>query len=127
MQPLSLFDLSYRKNEWLSQRQSVIAVNIANANTPGFKAKDLSSFEDVMQASTSLPLSATNEHHIIPADTQSDLGHPRNVNGSEVMHSGNDVNLEQEFLKSGDVMRQYSLNTQVVKAFNRMLQMASKA
>ena len=41
--------------------------------------------------------------------------------------SGNDVNLEQEFLKSNDVMRSYTMNTQLMKSFDRMLQSVTKS
>ena len=54
MRPLQLFDLAFRQNEWLAQRQSVISENISNPNTPGYKAKDVESFEDVMRRSVSL-------------------------------------------------------------------------
>jgi flagellar basal-body rod protein FlgB len=39
----------------------------------------------------------------------------------EVLHSGNSVSLEQEMIKAGDVNRDFSLNTNIVKAFHRML------
>jgi flagellar basal-body rod protein FlgB len=40
--------------------------------------------------------------------------------------SGHDVSLEQEFLKSNDVMRSYSMNTQILKTFTTMLQTVTK-
>ncbi|MHB1545959.1 MAG: flagellar basal body rod protein FlgB [bacterium] len=46
----------------LSDRQNIIASNVANANTPGYKAKELN-FEQVMKsiipAADSLPMEAT--------------------------------------------------------------------
>ena len=62
MQPMQLFDLAFRQNEWLAQRQSVISSNIANANTPGYKAKDVESFDDAM--SKSVPMAATDPQHL---------------------------------------------------------------
>ncbi len=38
-----------------------------------------------------------------------------------------DVNLEQEFLKSNEVMQGYTLNTQIMKTFDSMLQSVTKA
>ncbi|MBS0238464.1 MAG: flagellar basal body rod protein [Proteobacteria bacterium] len=124
MQPMQLFDLAFRQNEWLAQRQSVISSNVANANTPGYKAKDIESFDDVMRKSVSM--TATDPQHLT-----SGLGTFRQAeDGSseaEVLVSGNDVNLEQEFLKSNDVMRSYSMNTQIMRTFDRMLQSVTKA
>ena len=125
MQPLQLFDLAFRQNEWLAQRQSVISSNIANANTPGYKAKDVESFDDVMRKS--LPMSVTNGEHLSPDDGQTVLASDVDGSKAEVLVSGNDVSLEQEFLKSGDVMRSYSMNTQILKTFDRMLQSVTKS
>jgi flagellar basal-body rod protein FlgB len=125
MQPLQLFDLAYRQNEWLAQRQSVIAANIANANTPGYKAKDVESFDDVMRKS--LQMSVTNAEHMRPPDEGTTLDQDNDSTHAEVLVSGNDVSLEDEFLKSGDVMRSYTMNTQIMKTFTRMLQSVTKS
>ena len=125
MQPLQLFDLAFRQNEWLAHRQSVISSNIANANTPGYKAKDVESFDDVMRKS--LQMSVTNGEHLSPEDGRTVLASDVDGSKAEVLVSGNDVSLEQEFLKSGDVMRSYSMNTQILKTFDRMLQSVTKS
>lgn len=125
MQSMALFNLASRQNEWLSQRQSVIAGNIANANTPGFKARDVSKFEAVMDAAA--PLESTNSMHFGGSGAASAPADVRPSNTGEVLQSGNNVSLEQEFLKTGEVMRSFTLNTQIVKAFNRMLFSATKA
>lgn len=38
---LQLFDMIHKKQLWLSQRQDVLAQNVANADTPDYNAKDL--------------------------------------------------------------------------------------
>jgi flagellar basal-body rod protein FlgB len=38
---IPLFQGLVQKMGWLAQRQQVLARNIANANTPGFKPKDI--------------------------------------------------------------------------------------
>jgi len=124
MQPLQLFDLAFRQNEWLAQRQSVISANIANANTPGYKAKDVESFEDVMRRSVSM--TTTNPEHIASSDDGKVPAYENDPNRAEVLVSGNDVSLEGEFLKSGEVMRSYSLNSQILKTFSSMLQSVTK-
>jgi flagellar basal-body rod protein FlgB len=55
-----------------SQRQEIIASNIANADTPNFKARDID-FSSAMQgalaraANPGGPLAATNKSHVQPA------------------------------------------------------------
>jgi flagellar basal-body rod protein FlgB len=127
MQPLQLFATAFSQNEWLAQRQSLISANIANVNTPGYKAKDIASFEEVMNASGAVTMAVTNPRHM-----QVDGGALGSANAveekePEVFQSGNDVSLEKEFLKSADVSRQYTLNAQIIKTFNRMLLSATKA
>ena len=45
---IALFDLAEKRLAWTAQRQNVLAANIANANTPGFQARDVQSFEKVL-------------------------------------------------------------------------------
>jgi Flagella basal body rod protein len=45
MGPIHLFDLASQQARWLSARQIAVAENIGNANTPGYKAKDVPPFE----------------------------------------------------------------------------------
>ena len=41
---IGLFDLAEKRLVWTAQRQSVLAANIANANTPAYQARDVQSF-----------------------------------------------------------------------------------
>lgn len=120
MDAIRLFDVASQHSRWLSVRQSTIAGNIANVNTPGFEALDTKPFEAVLN-STRLELATTRPGHIsqpgggaASADVQKD-------GAWEVLHSGNTVTLERELLKAGEVSGGYALNTGVVKAFHRML------
>src|SRR3546814_18010246 len=48
---LPMFDLLTRRMKWLSERQEVLAQNIANANTPDYTPQDLKPmpFREIMQ------------------------------------------------------------------------------
>jgi flagellar basal-body rod protein FlgB len=124
MQPIQLFDLASRQAEWLSVRQQVVAGNIANANTPQFHAKDVTPFQDMLDNQT-VGMARTN-----PGTSfgQRD-GRYRRYRRQEaalnqeigVQESGNTVGLEDELTKTGEIQRQYSLNTALVSQFNRMM------
>ena len=45
MQILPLLDMAHQQASWLSARQSAVAANIANANTPDYQARDVTPFE----------------------------------------------------------------------------------
>lgn len=122
---IHLFALASDHARWLGVRQSTVASNIANANTPGFAAMDVEPFESVMN-STELSLAATNPAHMRTASGDASGVEVGNETPWEVYHSGNSVSLEQELIKAGQVTGAYQLNTGVVKAFHRMLLTSTK-
>lgn len=63
MEPVNLFDLASKQAEWLAVRQSSVAGNIANANTPGYTATDVVPFEKVLDQ-TAVSLRATQAGHL---------------------------------------------------------------
>ena len=119
MSGMAFFDLAARQASWLAARQSVIAGNVANAHTPGFKARDLKSFEDTL-ARTQLTLAATSPAHLGAGDAASRIGDAREIAGWETHYSGNSVSLEQQMSLAGDTSRRHALNLGLSKAFHRM-------
>lgn len=121
-----LESVASRKLEWLAARQSTIAGNIANANTPGYKTKDITPFSAVLQ-NTELLLTSTNVGHLSLDDTTS-LGKVKDESISwETTESGNSVGLENELIKAGNVNQDYKFTTDIMKAFDAMLSSALKA
>ena len=125
MDPIHLFDLAGRQARWLSTDQSVIASNVANASTPGYRAQSLQPFSEVLDR-TELQLASTAPSHIALDPMQAQSAAIKEQDPWEVTESGNSVGLEQELIKAGDVNRAYSLNTGIVKSFHAMLMSAAK-
>ena len=120
MEPIYLLSLASRKSSWLAARQTTVASNIANANTPGYKAKDLAAFSEVLNK-TQLSLASTNPSHLAPSGA-GPLDEAKTATGAwDVSESGNSVGLEEELLKAGQVNSEYSLTTNIVKSFHSML------
>lgn len=126
MEPIHLFDLANQQARWLSTSQSVIAGNIANASTPGFRAQAVAPFSETL-SKTSLQLASTDPSHLALDPLQAQAAAVSDENPWETTDSGNTVSLEQELMKAGDVNRAYSLNTGLVKAFHGMLMSAAKS
>jgi len=122
MESIQLFELASRQAEWLSTRQSLISGNIANANTPGFRAKDVTAFDAVLQ-STQLPMKATSPLHFTESPTESYVVETDVAEGSAAQLSGNSVDLSDELMKQGSIKRDYDLNAAIVKSFNKMMLM----
>ena len=125
MIPVHLFDLVSQNNSWLTVRQSALAGNIANANTPGYKALDTQDFEAVLN-SVPLGMAATQPGHLNPTPSGPPVTDVREDESWDVLHSGNTVSLEQELVKSGEVRGAFALNAGVTKAFHRMLLASTK-
>ncbi len=126
VEPIHLFDLAGRQARWLSTDQSVIASNVANASTPGYRAKSVQPFTDVLDK-TGLQLVSTDPGHLSLDPMQAQAAAIKEESPWEVTESGNSVSLEQELIKAGDVNRAYSLNTGIVRSFHAMLMSAVKS
>ena len=125
MDPISIFAIASKSNRWLGVRQATVAQNVANANTPGYKALEVEPFEATM-SSTQLEMERTRAGHIAPTGSVAgDVG-TKEDESWEVVHSGNNVSIEQQLLKSNEISGAYALNTSAVKAFHRMLMMSSR-
>jgi flagellar basal-body rod protein FlgB len=113
---LYLFALAAQNAHWLDARQSAIAANVANADTPGYRAVDVRPFSDVL-ASSATRMSATQ-----PDDIESSMVEPEAAESSaaETTLSGNSVHIEGEMMKLGEVNRDYALSANVRRAFQQL-------
>jgi flagellar basal-body rod protein FlgB len=111
--------LSMQNAAWLAARQAVISSNVANANTPGYKALDVRPFSEALEQ-TGLTAEKSNAAHL--ASDSSSVSQYRLVGEHtwETFHSGANVNLEQEMIKASEVSAAYRLNTSIVRSFNQM-------
>jgi flagellar basal-body rod protein FlgB len=126
VQPLALFSFASQQAGWLSTRQATIASNVANANTPGYRAQDVQPFSAVL-SHLQLSMATTAPGHIQPASLAGDRTKVKTSESWDVVHSGNSVNLEQEMMKAGEVNRAHALNVNIVRSFHQMLINAVKA
>lgn len=123
--PLFLFELASQHMNWLAERQSVTAANIANADTPGYRSRDIADFGSVMDK-TGLDLSVTSRGHM--ALGRQALLEAATVPGSswDQAHSGNNVTIERELMTAGQNNRMMNLDTGIARSFHRMLMSSLK-
>jgi flagellar basal-body rod protein FlgB len=120
-----LFQVASQKSEWLSARQTAVASNVANANTPGYRALDVQPFSTVLNTSP-LAMAATNPGHIPPAASPLDSLREIETDPSEETLSGNSVNLEQQMINLGEVTRDFSMTANIRRAFHQLILSALK-
>jgi flagellar basal-body rod protein FlgB len=98
--------------QWAQARQGLISENVANADMPGFKPRDLVEprFDRATGAlaSGSTSLALTSPAHLAPAE-QGGGAEAKRAKGFEIRPSGNGVNLEDEMMKAGDNQSDYQL------------------
>jgi len=124
MEPVNLFDLATQQARWLSVRQAAVAGNIANINTPGYKAADVEPFEKVLD-NTRVAVQATHPQHQKTGVTPASFALNERED-PQMLPSENSVVLEDELAKAGEVRRAFELNTAIVKAFHRMIMMTTR-
>jgi flagellar basal-body rod protein FlgB len=116
-----LFSLLTGRMSWLSTRQSVLAENVANADTPNYVARDVKpmDFDSMVSGQNGARgLSTTNVRHI---DVRARKGavEQEDAVGEGGTPSGNVVSIEQEMIKLSDTQIQYQTATNLYqKAVN---------
>lgn len=114
---IPLLEAITKRMSWLGERQSVLAQNVANADTPGYTAKDVTapSFAELVSgASSRLPMAVTAPGHITPvSDAGSFKITPQKV--SERAPNGNAVQLEDQMMKISDTTNDYALTTSLYR------------
>ena len=125
MSSIYLFEVASQKAQWLSARQTALAANVANANTPGYRAVDIQPFSAVLDASP-IQLATTNPAHLSLPESAAAALHEIEVEPTEQTLSGNTVNLEQQMINLGDVNRDYTMSANVRRAFHQLVLSALK-
>ncbi len=126
--PLSsiyLFELGSQKAQWLSARQTAIASNVANANTPSYRAVDIQPFSAVLDSSP-IELATTDPTHLSLPQSEAGALREVEVDPTEQTLSGNTVNIEQQMINLGDVNRDYTMNSDIRRVFHQLLLAALK-
>jgi flagellar basal-body rod protein FlgB len=97
---ISLFSLLRTRMHWHQERQRLLAENVANADTPQFKARDLEPPAIDRLQPGALGLARTSAAHFAGPSASADaqFQHDRR-GGFEVRPAGNAVNLEDEMIK----------------------------
>lgn len=125
MEPIFLFKLGFEKLSWLSTRQAAVAENVANANTPGFRAREIEPFSEELRRYR-LKMAVTRPLHM----TGGRSGAMEEVGVDEtawaVSASGNSVSLEQEMIKQARVAEEQNLATASMRTFHRMLLLTTR-
>lgn len=103
---ISLLSALRTRMQWHQERQRLLSENVANADTPNFRPRDLvpPRFQPAATATSNagfsqrVTLARTDAAHLAPSAGGTNFGTGRKA-GYEVRPTGNAVNLEDEMMK----------------------------
>ena len=123
LESISFFKNASQRLQWLGARQKVISQNIANSDTPNFKAKDVSSFSKMLEGAQQSGLTTTNAKHIGGNPTSSvSTEETKDVWGESM--DGNTVVLEQQSILANEVGEDYQLAAKLYRKGYDLLTLA---
>lgn len=135
LEQLSIFQALSGKMDYLNARQRVLAQNIANADTPGYKPHDLQApnFERVLSHTSqgvvapTVALVATQSGHVAaPNSAGQKLMLKTSRDTYEVSPSGNAVVLEEQMMKASQSALDYQMVSQIYTKQLDMLRLATR-
>ena len=125
---LTLFSAVKGRLKWLTQRQEVLAQNIANADTPKYRASDLKPYqfkELVQRDRMQVNLAVTEADHLpgrrrrIRDFAEAKVRHP-----FETAPDGNSVILEEQIAKINETQVSHKLTANIYKKQLAMFKLA---
>jgi len=125
---ITLFAMAKKRLNWLGQRQEVLAQNIANADTPKYRSKDLKAFnfkELLRRESAQLNMAANSSNHLSGRQKRiRDFAEDHNKKPFETTPAGNSVVLEEQMAKVGETGASYKMTTNLYSKHLGMIRTA---
>ena len=113
LKSISLFNVLSKRMSWLAKRQAILAQNVANIDTPGYKPLDLRPLDFrslARSAAGRMKMTTTNAGHLTAAGVKAgDRTTVVKAPTAEANISGNEVVLEDEMMKVGQTRMEYEL------------------
>ena len=112
---LELFRMSSALASHASARQALVARNIANADTPGYRARDLPSFMKLVErADAPAALKTSRPGHMKAGGTR--LSQSAVITDDEPSPNGNSVSLEREMVRAAEIRQEHDMALAVYSA-----------
>ncbi|MDH5771586.1 MAG: flagellar basal body rod protein FlgB [Rhodospirillaceae bacterium] len=125
---MTLFSLMKGKLKWLSQRQEVLAQNVANSDTPGYKPRDLKAFsfkEMVKTPQNKINMAAADPLHL--QGRRQRIGVAQEIQDArnyETSPDGNAVVLEEQMAKVAETQIEHKVITELYRKQLGMIKVA---
>ncbi|WEK05557.1 MAG: flagellar basal body rod protein FlgB [Candidatus Devosia phytovorans] len=112
---MPVFSALTDKMRWHQARQGLLAENVANAETPGFKGRDLAQYDygdrKTAMSSATVTTTATQPMHFSVGSAEGSAFGAQRMANFEITPEGNGVTLEDEMMKVTTNMMDYQAAT----------------
>lgn len=123
----NLLQLTSRRMDYLAERHKVISQNVANADTPNYRGRDLRQqdfLKALKEASHRQPLVTTQPNHLPPVTPQTKFLVDKDKKPYETLLDKNNVVLEEQMMKMAQNQSDYTLNVELYNRYTAMAKMA---
>ena len=103
-----------------AERQAVVARNIANADTPGYLAQDVTPFADSYDSISPAPLRGTDPRHLVDPFWRGGMARTL-ADEAEISPNGNSVSLETEMVKTAELRSAHEMSLGIYRSALDML------
>jgi flagellar basal-body rod protein FlgB len=128
LKSMTLFEAVKKRMDWLAQRQEVLSQNIANADSPKYKARDLKPYnfkELLRREGAQLNMVSSGKGHLPGRRKRiSDFDSQADRRPFETTPMKNSVVLEEQMSKIGETGASYKMATNLYRKHIGMLRMA---
>jgi len=125
---MPVFSAITDKMRWHQARQGLLAENVANAETPGFRGRDLAQYDFADRASgfssASVTTSATQPMHFSVSSAEGSAFGAQRMANFEITPEGNGVTLEDEMMKVTTNLMDYQAATSLYQKSIKILKTA---
>lgn len=112
---IELINMARAMTDHAARRQTEVARNVANADTPGYQAHDLERFEDSYRELKAPQLRTTRPGHVPATIWPPREGRVMTVE-SPASPNGNTVSLEEEMLRAAETKKQHDLSLGIYRS-----------
>jgi len=127
---LAIGNLTKNRLSYLSEKQKVIAANVANANTPNYRAKDIKEPDFAAQLKKTSPahmkMTVTNPMHMASSPVEGGMYQVYTPKPDMALTiDGNGVSLEDQLNEASKVKAEYDKALTIYNKYKSLLQTAN--
>ena len=125
---MSVFTALTDKMRWHQARQGLLAENVANAETPGYRGRDLAQYDYADRSaafpSATVTTTATQPMHFSVSSAEGSIFDAQRMANFEITPEGNGITLEDEMMKVTTNLMDYQAATSLYQKSIKILRTA---